>query len=43
MALRAEYHWIKGTGRLSPVVLPNTQLNNSETWQMWAVQLMYWF
>jgi hypothetical protein len=42
-AIRAEYHWVKGAGRLSPVVLPNTQLNNSETWQMWAVQLMYWF
>lgn len=42
-AVRAEYHWVKGAGRLSPIALPNTVLNNSEAWQMWAVQLMYWF
>jgi len=42
-AIRAEYHWVRGTGRLSPVVSPNIQLNNSEGWQMWAVQLKYWF
>lgn len=41
--LRAEYHWVKGAGRLTPVVLPNPRMNNSEDWQMWAVQLMYWF
>ncbi len=42
-AVRAEYHWVKGAGRLSPIALPNRVLNNSEAWQMWAVQLMYWF
>jgi len=41
--LRAEYHWVRGAGRLTPVVLPNPQVNSSEDWQMWAVQLMYWF
>lgn len=42
-SIRAEYHWVRGAGRLTPVVVPNTQINNSEDWQMWAVQLMYWF
>ncbi|MGL1957279.1 MAG: hypothetical protein OCD00_08185 [Colwellia sp.] len=40
---RVEYHWVKGGGRLTPVVIPNPEANNSEYWQMWAVQLMYWF
>ncbi len=41
--LRAEYHWVRGAGRLTPVVVPNPSVNSSEDWQMWAVQLMYWF
>ncbi|PKI14059.1 hypothetical protein [Colwellia sp. 12G3] len=40
---RIEYHWVNGAGRLTPVVVPNTLINDSEDWQMWAVQLMYWF
>ncbi len=42
-SFRAEYHWVRGAGRLTPVVVPNTQINDSEDWQMWAIQLMYWF
>ena len=42
-SVRAEYHWVKGAGRLTPVVIPNTRINDSENWDMWAVQLMYWF
>lgn len=42
-SLRVEYHWVEGTGRLTPVVVPNTDINDSKNWQMWAVQLMYWF
>lgn len=42
-SIRAEYHWVRGAGRLTPVVVPNTQINDSEDWKMWAVQLMYWF
>ncbi|MEW6981095.1 hypothetical protein AAD001_00430 [Colwelliaceae bacterium 6471] len=38
-----EYHLVDGTARLTPVVLPNTQLNDDENWQMWAAQIMYWF
>ncbi|ALO33894.1 hypothetical protein CMT41_03500 [Colwellia sp. MT41] len=42
-SMRMEYHWVKGAGRLTPVVVPNAIINNTEDWQMWAVQLMYWF
>jgi len=41
--LRLEYHWFQGAGRLTPVVLPNPRVNSSENWQLWAMQLMYWF
>ncbi|OUR80433.1 hypothetical protein A9Q75_10450 [Colwellia psychrerythraea] len=40
---RMEYHWVNGAGKLTPVVVPNTQINDTEDWQMWAIQLMYWF
>jgi len=43
LRLRLEYHWVQGTGRLTPVVLPNPSLNNNKNWQLYAVQLMYWF
>jgi hypothetical protein len=43
LRLSLEYHWFRGTGRLTPVVLPNPQVNDSENWKLWAVQLMYWF
>ncbi len=38
-----EYHNIEGTARLTPVVLPNKEMNDSKYWQMWAMQIMYWF
>ncbi len=41
--LQVEYHWVDGTARLTPVLLPNVVLNNNQHWQMWAMQLMYWF
>jgi hypothetical protein len=41
--LQGEYHRVKGTGRLAPIFTPDTQLNHSKYWDMWAVQLMYWF
>lgn len=43
LRLQIEHHWVKGTARLTPVVLPNPQLNSNEYWQLWAAQLMYWF
>ena len=41
--LQAEYHRVKGTGRLAPIFTPDTILNNNKYWDMWAMQLMYWF
>lgn len=41
--IQAEYHKVKGTGRLAPIFTPNTLLNDNKYWDMWAVQLMYWF
>lgn len=41
--IRFEYHWVQGIAKLTPVVLPNPQINSTENWQLWAVQLMYWF
>jgi hypothetical protein len=41
--IQAEYHKVKGTGRLAPIFSPDTVLNDSKYWDMWAVQLMYWF
>jgi hypothetical protein len=41
--IQAEYHRVKGTSRLAPVFTPNPILNSHKYWDMWAVQLMYWF
>ncbi len=41
--LQIEHHWIKGTARLTPVVIPDPTVNNKEHWSLWAMQLMYWF
>lgn len=41
--LTMEHHWVKGTARLAYPVMPDVQHNKSEFWQMWAMQLMYWF
>lgn len=41
--IQAEYHKVKGTGRLAPIFTPNTVLNDNKYWDVWAVQLMYWF
>lgn len=41
--LRAEWHRFKGIARLMPVLIPNTAINDSEYWDLWAVQLIHWF
>ena len=41
--LDAEMHWVKGTGRLAPVIQPDVNANPHEYWQIMAVQLMYRF
>lgn len=43
LRLQMEYHKVKGTSRLTPVILPNTTVNQNEYWDFWALQLMYWF
>lgn len=43
LELQLEHHWFEGTARLTPVVVPNTEINNDKYWQLWAAQLMYWF
>lgn len=43
MQLQAELHRVKGAGRLAPIFTPNTVINDTKYWNMWAVQLMYWF
>lgn len=41
--LKLEYHWITGTARLGPNVVPDVVTNNSRRHSLWAMQLMYWF
>jgi len=43
LRLRLEHHWFEGGGRLTPVVMPNPKVNGNKNWQLWAIQLMYWF
>jgi hypothetical protein len=43
LKLRLEQHWMDGGARLTPVVLPNPQVNDQQHWQITALQLMYWF
>jgi hypothetical protein len=43
LRLQLEFHQIKGTSRLTPITFPNTKINNNEYWNLWALQLMYWF
>lgn len=41
--LQAEHHWVDGTGRLSPSLVPRLDINQQRYWQAWALHLMYWF
>ena len=43
LQVQFEHHWIKGTARLTPVVLPDPTANKHEYWQISAIQLTYWF
>lgn len=43
LQLQLEHHWIKGTARLTPVVIPNPSVNDDEYWQLAAIQFVYWF
>jgi len=41
--INAEYHWMEGGARLSPITQPDPVANANKYWQVWAVQFMYWF
>lgn len=41
--LQAELHRVKGAARLAPIFFPDVVVNDKKYWNMWAVQLMYWF
>ena len=43
LKLQLEQHWIKGTARLTPVVIPDPTVNTNEYWQISSLQLTYWF
>lgn len=43
LRLQMEHHWVRGTGRLGPIVEPNLARNQDKYWNMWAAQIMYWF
>jgi len=43
LRLKLEYHWITGTARLGPNVVPDVVVNTSRHHSLWAFQLMYWF
>jgi hypothetical protein len=41
--LQGEFHRVKGTARLAPILIPDTQINTDKYWNIWALHLMYWF
>ena len=41
--LQGEVHRVKGTGRLAPILVPDVVNNANKYWDIWAVQVMYWF
>ena len=43
LKLQIEQHWIKGTARLTPVVIPDPTVNTNEYWQVSTLQMTYWF
>ncbi|XQW85459.1 hypothetical protein ACOYR1_01650 [Thalassotalea piscium] len=43
LKLQLEQHWIKGTARLTPVVIPDPLANTNEYWQISTLQMTYWF
>lgn len=43
LKLQLEHHWVKGTARLTPLIIPDPMANANEHWQISSVQLTYWF
>lgn len=43
LKLQIEHHWIQGTARLTPLVVPDPIANPQEHWQLTALLLTHWF
>ncbi|MCW8091175.1 hypothetical protein [Alteromonas sp. ASW11-130] len=41
--LQGEHHWVEGAGRINGVIDPTVISSTKKHWQMWSIQLMYWF
>ncbi|MGY8899877.1 MAG: TonB-dependent receptor [Paraglaciecola sp.] len=41
--VRGEFHKVKGRARLAPVFIPDIVINDSKYWDIWALQIIYWF
>jgi len=43
LRLQAEHHWVEGGTRAVSLLNPDIQSHTEKYWQMWSLQLMYWF
>lgn len=43
LSVQLEYHYVEGTARIGPIIIPNIKANPDKYWDMWALQLMYWY
>ena len=41
--LQGEYHWVEGATRVVSLLNRNIASHTDKHWEMWSVQLMYWF
>ena len=38
-----EHHWVTGTARLTPIIIPDVVINSEKNWQLSVAQISYWF
>ena len=43
LRLQAEHHWVEGGTRAVSLLNPDIRSHTEKYWQMWSLQLMYWF
>ena len=43
LKVQLEHHWVEGTARLTPFIIPDPIANPKEHWQFSAIQLTHWF
>ncbi|MDK2765449.1 MAG: hypothetical protein KYX63_15875, partial [Alteromonas macleodii] len=41
--LQGEYHWVEGATRVVSLLNLDVASHADKHWEMWSVQLMYWF